>query len=172
MVVYKATASEVWIADPAMDKEKLSITEFQAKWNGVVLLLQPTREVFQSRDVMEIAEQYSKREKFIARSFYQSLLFPFKRVLTEIVIASLVLIALTLALPFFTQSIIDSVLVFQNKNLLFAILIAMLCVFVLQVVLTYTRHILLAQFAPWRPPGVQTVVVGLHFSMHVVEMRS
>jgi ATP-binding cassette subfamily B protein len=146
VVVHKATGNEVWIADPASDKEKIVKEEFLKKWNGIVLLLQPTREVFQSRDVMEIAEQYSKREKFIAKSFYQSLLYPFRRVLGEIVLGSLILIALSLALPFFTQSIIDSVLVFQNKNLLYAILIAMLVVFVLQVILTYTRHILLAQF--------------------------
>lgn len=146
VVVYKATKNEVWIADPATDKEKLSVQEFASKWNGVVLVLQPTRDVFQYNDVMEIAEQYTKREKFIARSFYRSVLYPFRRVLWEIVAASLLMIALALALPFFTQSIIDSVLVFQNKNLLYAILIAMVGVFLLQVVITYTRHLLLAQF--------------------------
>lgn len=146
VVVYKASKSEVWIADPASDKEKLPREEFQRKWNGVVLVLQPTREVFTTGDVMEIAEQYAKREKFIARSFYRSLLFPFRRILGEIILASLLLIALSLALPFFTQSIIDSVLVFQNKNLLYAILVAMMGIFLLQVVLTYTRHILMAQF--------------------------
>ncbi len=145
VVVYRATANDVWIADPASDKEKLSRQEFTAKWNGVILALEPGKEVFASRDVIEIAEQYSKRQRFVTRAFYTSLLYPFRRVLREIVMASLVMTLLALALPFLTRVVIDNVLVFQNKNLLYAILIAMLLVFVLQVILTYARHLLFAQ---------------------------
>ncbi len=145
VVVYKATAHDVWIADPASDKERLSKEEFQSKWNGVVLALDPGKEVFASKDVVEIAEQYSRRQKFVTRAFYSSLLFPFRAVLRDVVIASFVMTLLALALPFLTRVVVDNVLVFQNQNLLYAILLAMLLVFVLQVVLTYVRHLLFAQ---------------------------
>ncbi len=145
VVIYRATATEVWIADPASDKERLPREEFCTKWNGIVLALDPGKEVFASKDVVEIAEQYSRRQKFVTRAFYTSLLFPFRRILREIVLASFVMTLLALALPFLTRVVIDNVLVFQNKNLLYAILLAMLLVFVVQVVLTYVRHLLFAQ---------------------------
>ncbi len=145
VVVYKASDTDVWIADPASDKERFSKQDFERKWNGVVLALDPGKEVFASKDVVEIAEQFSKRQKFVTRAFYTSLLFPFRRNLREIVIASFVMTLLSLVLPFLTRVVIDNVLVFQNKNLLYAILLAMLTVFVLQVLLSYVRSLLFAQ---------------------------
>jgi len=53
---------------------------------------------------------------------------------------------LGLAVPFFTQTIIDNVLVNQNKKLLVAILIGMCGIFLTQTLLLYARNILLVQF--------------------------
>jgi ABC-type bacteriocin/lantibiotic exporter with double-glycine peptidase domain len=62
------------------------------------------------------------------------------------VLATIFLQLLGLALPFFTQTIIDQVLVNENLKLLYAILIGMIAIFTSQIVLTYGRNILLTQF--------------------------
>lgn len=146
VVITGVNQTHISLADPAFGKDKLTKDEFGKKWNGIILTLEPTEQVFKNPDVMDLIEAYRAKEKDILKSFYLSLLFPFRRVLVEILVASFVLQILGLALPFFTQSIIDRVLVYQDKQLLFAILAGMVCIFIVQSTLTYTRNILLTQF--------------------------
>ena len=146
VVVYKVTETDVWIADPGYGKDKLTREEFEARWNGIVLTVEPTAEVFQNPDVAELVEAQRAKETYVRKEFYLSLLRPFKAVLWEILAASFVLQLLGLALPFFTQVIVDQVLVHQNRRLLFAILAGMVLIFLTQVALTYVRNILLTQF--------------------------
>ena len=146
VVVYKVTKTDVWIADPGYGKDKLSREEFEARWNGIILTLEPTAEVFQNPDVEELVEAQRAKEKYIRKEFYLSLFRPFKAVLWEILAASFVLQLLGLALPFFTQVIVDQVLVHQDRRLLFAILAGMVLIFFVQITLTYVRNILLTQF--------------------------
>lgn len=145
VVVYKADAESVWVANPASGKEKMSRSEFAQKWNGILLLVEPSGDTSAMRDSAELAEQYASRSHEAQRGFYRSLLAPFRRQIAAVAGVSLLLVILSLALPFFTQSVIDSVLVLQNKNLLYALLLAMVIVFVMQVALTYTRHLLMAR---------------------------
>ena len=146
VVVYKATETDVWIADPGYGKDKIPRREFEARWNGIVLTLEPTPEVFQNPDVEELVQAQRAKEADVRQRFYLSLLRPFKAVLWEILAASFVLQLLGLALPFFTQVIVDQVLVHQDRRLLFAILAGMVLIFLTQVTLTYVRNMLLTQF--------------------------
>lgn len=146
IVIYKANEKYVWTADPAYGKDKLTKEAFMRKWNGVVLTLEPTPEAFKNKDLIELVETYHNKKKSVFKKFYWTTLAPFKKILGEILLASLILQILGLALPFFTQAIIDSVLVNQNKKLLFGILLGMLLIFVTQVIILYVRNILLVQF--------------------------
>ena len=112
----------------------------------MVLTVEPTDEVFQNPDVEELVAAQRSREKHVLRHFYLSLLSPFKRVIGEVLAASMMLQLLALALPFFTQVIIDSVLVNRNRQLLFAILAGMVVILVTQIALTYVRNLLITQF--------------------------
>lgn len=49
VVVYRATESHVWIADPGIGKEKLTKDEFLARWNGIALLLEPPPRSYHTR---------------------------------------------------------------------------------------------------------------------------
>ncbi len=145
VVVYKATDRDVWIADPGFGKDRLSREEFESRWNGVVLTVEPTKDVFDNPDLLDLMEAQRQKKRDVVRHFYLSLLHPFKRILGEILAASFVLQLLGLALPFFTQVIIDQALVYQDRRLLFAILAGMVVVFGLQAVFIYARGILLTQ---------------------------
>lgn len=146
VVVYKADKERVWIANPAYGKDTLRKTEFTTKWNGIVLTLEPTESVFKNQDLEELVREQRESEKSILKKYYLSLLYPFKRIIFEILAISFILQILGLALPFFTQGIIDKVLVYQDERLLLIILLGMLGIFFTQVVFTYVRNILLAQF--------------------------
>ncbi len=146
VVIYKATNSHIWIADPAYGKDRLTKEEFSSKWNGIVLNMIPREDLFQNKDMLELIDERKARLKDTFKNFYLAVLSPFKKVFSEILLASFVLQIVGLALPFFTQAIIDNVLVSQNKQLLFAILLGMICIFFTQIILTYARNVLLNQF--------------------------
>ncbi|QQS51169.1 MAG: peptidase domain-containing ABC transporter [Bacteroidota bacterium] len=146
VVVYKHTAEKVWISDPAIGKYTLSREEFNARWNGVVLVLNPTSEIFKHNELTELAEEYRHKRKSILTKYYLPALLTSRKYLVPVLLGTLVLQFLGLALPFFTQTIIDQVLVNNNLKLLYAILVGMIAIFLSQVVLTYGRNILLTQF--------------------------
>lgn len=145
VVVYRVERDHVWIADPASGRERMSAETFRSRWNGVVLTVEPTADIFQNRDVMELVERFRRREKVRKRQLVSDVLQPFKHVLWEIGIASLVLQLLGLAFPFFTQTIVDKVLVDQNRELLVAVLLGLLGVFALQMLLGFVRNLMLTQ---------------------------
>jgi ATP-binding cassette subfamily B protein len=146
VVIYKANKTTVWVANPAYGKDQMSKQDFVTKWNGIVLTLEPTENVFKHKDLKELVREQKESEKNVLRRNYLSLLYPARQVLVEILAVSFILQLFGLALPYFTQNIIDRVLVYQDKKLLYVILISMLGVFVAQVIFTYVRNILLAQF--------------------------
>ncbi len=146
VVVTKVTKNDVFINDPAYGKTKYTKEQFSKKWNGIVLNLTPTKAVFKNKNAQELVQQFRAKKKKIMKSFYLSLLFPFKKILRQILIVSFVLQILGLALPVFTQTIIDKVLVYQDKRLLYAIMIGMLAVFICQILFVYVRNVLISQF--------------------------
>ncbi|GAB4235575.1 MAG: peptidase domain-containing ABC transporter [Ekhidna sp.] len=146
VVVYKFNKKYVWIADPAYGKDKITKEEFESRWNGIILNLVPQADLFQNKDMLDLVDERRKRSKNVFNNFYTSILSPFKRVILEILGASLLLQLAGLALPLFTQSLIDHVLVDKNQQLLYAILFGFICVFCTQVILTYVRNVLMNQF--------------------------
>jgi ABC-type bacteriocin/lantibiotic exporter with double-glycine peptidase domain len=146
VVITKVTKEEVFINDPAYGKAKYSHKDFSKKWNGIVLNLRPTKNVFKNKNARELVEEFRSKQKKILKSFYLSILFPFKKILKQILIFSFLLQILALALPIFTQTIIDKVLVYQDKRLLYAIMIGMLAVFICQILFVYVRNVLMSQF--------------------------
>lgn len=146
VVVFKASKRSVWVANPAIGIEKMSIQEFDQKWNGVSLFLEPTDNLFKNQDVIQYVSDSTKQHTSVTKAFFSSLFSSFRYRIAEVLFASLLLVLLSLALPFFTQTIIDTVLVFQNQNLLTIILLTMASVLLLHTVLNYSRHLLLTQF--------------------------
>lgn len=145
IVIYKCTKDYVWIADPAYGKDKITKGEFIKKWSGIALTIEPTPEIFKNKDLEETVTAFRKENSSLYKKFYGPVFSLLRGVIIEILIATGILQVLGLAIPFFTQTIIDNVLVNQNKKLLIAILIGMCGIFVTQILILYVRNILLVQ---------------------------
>ena len=65
IVIYKANEKYVWTADPAYGKDKLTKEAFMKKWNGVVLTLEPTPEIFKNKDLIDLVETYQNKQKSV-----------------------------------------------------------------------------------------------------------
>jgi ABC-type bacteriocin/lantibiotic exporter with double-glycine peptidase domain len=143
IVIYKVTDTHVYIADPAYGKDKIAKEVFLKKWNGIILTVEPTPEIFKNKDLEETVKNFQKKQKTIFSIFYKPVLLSLKKVIVQVLVASAMLQILGLALPFFTQTIVDYALVNQNKQLLMVILLGMVAVFMIQVLVLYVRNILL-----------------------------
>ncbi|MBL3658104.1 peptidase domain-containing ABC transporter [Fulvivirga sediminis] len=145
VVVYRSSDKYVWISDPAIGKYKLTKSEFNAKWNGVVLVLNPTDNIFKYNELTELVEAERIKQKSIVREVYLPSLLSSKKLIIQILLGTFILQFLGLVLPFFTQAIIDHVLVNKNVKLLYAILVGLVLVFFAQIFTTYGRNMLLVQ---------------------------
>ncbi len=146
VVIESVGADHVGIVDPAYGRDRLARADFESRWNGIVLTLEPTPAVHDNPDVDDLIAAQRERQRTLRSRFYLALLRPFRAVLGEILLASFVLQLLALALPFFTQVILDKALVYQDRTLLYAILGGMVLVLLTQILLTYVRNLLLTQF--------------------------
>jgi len=146
VVVYEATDTHVRIADPNFGKARFTKEEFTNKWSNIVLELKPT-DAFYKGELLEEATQKHKEEKLsVFRQLYLPILKANKKVLFEILFFSLLLELVGLVLPLFTQTMLDNVLVNQNRKLLIGILVGLMLVFFVQIVLTYVRSMLIIHY--------------------------
>jgi ATP-binding cassette subfamily B protein len=131
LVLYEVAGDKVVLGDPAIGLLKMGRAEFEQGWTGRLLLLTPTPRL-----------QENEPEQTTFRRFLP-FLAPFKGLLFEIVLASLILQLLQLAAPVFTQMIVDKVLVHQNLHMLNIMLGGMLLIGAFQIATTLLRYYLL-----------------------------
>ncbi len=103
IVVYRVNKKRVLVADPAIGKRSLSHDEFIAGWTGYALLLDPTAQL-----------ATAPTQKNSLGRFWK-LLWPYRSLLGQIILASVLLQIFGLVTPLFTQIILDRVVV--NKSL-------------------------------------------------------
>jgi ATP-binding cassette subfamily B protein len=116
IVVYGISKSNIWVADPAADFRKMTVSEFEQGWTGNALVFTPTAEMTQ------IAVQQSPWLRFIGY------LKPFKKVLRDLFFAALIIQLFGLAPPIIIQNILDRVVVHQNHQLLNLMIIGLFIV--------------------------------------------
>ena len=131
IVVYQTSRRTVWVADPAVGLRKYKRKHFEDNWNGITLILEPTADFVTQ-----------KEDKSSFRNFLQFVL-PYKRILFEIFVASLLLNMFGLATPIFTQNIVDKVLIHQNTSMLNIMLVGMLIVLVFRILTMILRQYLI-----------------------------
>ncbi len=109
IVIYEITRTGIVVADPAIGQITLSHTEFQEKWTGYTLILTPTA--------------LFKEAKEMTTPFWQffELMKPYRGVLSEVFIASVLIQIFGLITPIFTQLILDRVVVQRSEVTLFAV---------------------------------------------------
>ena len=131
IAVYRINEKNVWVSDPAIGLRKYDRDYFTRNWNGITLILEPTPE-FERKE-----EDRSSFKNFI------QFILPYKLILFEIFMASLLLNIFGLASPIFTQNIVDKVLMHRNVSMLNIMLIGMLIVLVFRILTVILRQYLI-----------------------------
>jgi len=131
IVLYEVQPDRVVVADPGIGLRKLTRAEFEKGWTGYLLLLTPTSKI------ENVEESKSTFGRFLP------LLKPYRYLLFQIFLASLLMQLFGLASPIFTQIIVDKVLVHKSTSMLNMLLIGMVLVAVFQTATMSVRYYLL-----------------------------
>ncbi|GAB4539890.1 MAG: hypothetical protein Tsb0014_30730 [Pleurocapsa sp.] len=131
VVVYRVTKQQVIISDPRIGRRILSRQEFVAGWSGYTLLLTPTAKFERTPEAETNLWKYGK------------LLQPYKVVLLEIFVTSLIIQIVGLFSPIFTQVLLDRVVVQRSVPTLIAVGAGLLIFRIFRVVMTTLRRYLL-----------------------------
>jgi len=133
IVVYGVSATQVWVADPAVGFRTLSVEEFERGWSGTCLTFAPRQDV---------AQVSASRSPWVRFARY---LLPYRKILLHLFMATFVIQILGIVPPMIIQNILDGVVVHQNVSLLH-VLIAGLIISSLFTQLTATIRATLANF--------------------------
>ncbi|AFY32104.1 cysteine peptidase family C39 domain-containing protein [Calothrix sp. PCC 7507] len=102
VVVWQVKGDRILIADPAIGKRWLMRSRFEASWTGYALLLDPTPQLD------------SLKPEQVSLDRYWQLFRHHRKLLRQIILASLLVQVLGLATPLSTQIILDQVMPVQN----------------------------------------------------------
>jgi len=131
VVVYEISRDRVIVGDPAIGQRTLKPSEFKASWTGYALLLQPT---VMFKEAQEASQPFWQ---------FLELVKPHWLVLTEVLIASLLIQIFGLITPLFTQLLLDRVVVQRSELTLTAVGFGLLLFGLFRVVMTGLRQYLL-----------------------------
>ena len=128
VVLYKIKKGIFYVADPAKSLLKYSKKEFEQQWlstitdneaTGIVLLLEPTPSFYENDYEDDFKE--TKPRSFSSITKY---LYPFKKLIVQLIIGLLLGSLLQLILPFLTQSIVDVGINTGNLQFVYIVLFA------------------------------------------------
>ncbi len=102
VVVWRVTSDRILIADPAIGKRWLWRSQFADRWTGYALLLDPTTQF------------ESLKQEQVSLDRYLQLFWHHRKLLRQIILASLLVQVFGLAAPLSTQVILDQVIPLQN----------------------------------------------------------
>jgi HlyB family type I secretion system ABC transporter len=131
IVVYEINKKHVVVGDPAIGQRTFTHKEFQEKWTGYVLLLQPTYLLKETKD-----------SKTGLWKFFE-LVKPHKKVLLEVLVASILIQLFGLVTPIFTQLLLDNVLVQRSSSTLNAVAVGMIIFGLFRIITNAIRQYLL-----------------------------
>lgn len=139
VVVYKVTAKDVWIADPASGKIKISREEFMNGWVsdtengedvGVLLLLEPTPEFYEKEGEKKQEGGFSYVLTYLRR--YKSLIY---QLLLGVGVGSL----LQLIFPFLVQAMVDYGISRQDVDFIWLVIMAQIMLYFSQTAVELIR---------------------------------
>jgi ATP-binding cassette subfamily B protein len=131
VVIHEITKKEIIVADPAEGIKCYKPDDFFSIWSGVLIILQPD----------EKFEQGDETRGLFARFLH--LIIPHKRLLVEIVLASMLLTIFGLLGTFYFKYLIDDILPDNLTNTLHIISIGMLVLHIFRIILGVFRGQLL-----------------------------
>jgi ATP-binding cassette subfamily B protein len=132
VTLYDVGAKHVRVADPAVGLRRLRREDFEKEWSGYASL-------FDYTEAFEKAPE-GKADLSWLWPFFR----PFAGLMIKALILSIILSALQMILPVFTQVVVDTVLVHQELNLLRALILSMVAVLLVMVVSMVVQRYLLS----------------------------
>lgn len=147
VVLKKVSGDYISIHDPARGERKLTREEFSSHFTGVALELFATRDFKAGKNDNEL-----KINQFIGR------LAGYWKGISEVFILSIVLQLLSLAAPFYTQTVIDDVLVRNDLDLLLLLAIGFLILMLIRVVTDAIRSFFILRLS---------MIINLQMAMNV-----
>jgi ATP-binding cassette, subfamily B, bacterial len=133
VVLYKIKNGTYYVSDPAKSLLKYNKEEFAKNWlsneeetgkTGIALSLEPTPNFYNNQLSDDYAEQKTK-----GFSSMLSYLFPYKKLIVQLLLGLLLGSLLQLILPFLTQSIVDTGVNTNNLPFVYIVLFAQLALF-------------------------------------------
>jgi len=133
VVLYKLKRNQFYIADPGTGLVKLAQKEFEGRWltgiidneaTGILLLLEPTPAF--SSNIYDDDFTEVKGKSFGSVLHY---LYPYKRLIVQLIIGLILGSLLQLIFPFLTQSIVDVGINTGNLQFIYIVLFAQLALF-------------------------------------------
>jgi len=120
VVLYKIKKDKYFISDPAKGKIIYSLHEFKKMWkgnneDGIALLLEPTPLFFQQKN----ASSSNKDILNLIKSTKS-----FKKLIIQLIIGFVIGSIIQIAIPFFSQALIDIGIQFKNVKFVYLLLIA------------------------------------------------
>src|SRR5262249_5795802 len=135
LVVYRLKRNTIVVADPARGIQKLSRDEFCRRWTGYLLLLVPQQQAFSAASDSVLVSPWRR---------FLGLLSPHTSVLGEGFCCALLMTVLGVAISYFIQHLVDSVLVRHEGRLLNALAIGMVLIVLFQTLFGMLRQYLVA----------------------------
>ncbi|WP_057785876.1 peptide cleavage/export ABC transporter, partial [Weissella minor] len=132
-VVYKANKHHIYVADPDPDvkKKRMSYRQFADQWTGIALFFAPTPEFKPTK---------GKKEGF--KSFFP-IIFKQKGLVTNIVVASLLVTLISIAGSYFLQLLIDDYIPNGMMSTLSIVSIGLITAYIFQQIMSYVQQYLL-----------------------------
>jgi len=131
VVIAKVKNDTITLMDPAFGElKKMSITEFEKEWTGVLVLLVPKEGEFKT----------GNQKTSVGKRFWE-LVKPHKTILAQALFGAVVYTLIGLTTSIYIQKITDYVLVDGNKNLLNLLSVAMVVLLVVQIFIGATKSI-------------------------------
>jgi len=135
VVVWRVKGDRILICDPAIGKRWFSRSAFEASWTGYALLLNPTENL-----------NALKNEK-VSLGRYWQILWHYRKLLKQIILASLLMQVFGLAIPLCTQVVIDQVISVKSFVTLNVFAVGFLTLGIWRIALKARRQYLLDYFA-------------------------
>jgi ATP-binding cassette, subfamily B, bacterial HlyB/CyaB len=135
VVVYQIKGKRAIIADPAIGRRSLALTEFQAHWTGYALLLDPTEQL------------QSTEFKSASLGRYLRALSPYRATILQIILLSILIQVFSMVTPLFTQIILDRVVVQRSLSTLNVFAVGLLLFSLAGICFNAVRQYLLSYFS-------------------------
>jgi ATP-binding cassette subfamily B protein len=136
VVLYEVNARVAVVGDPALGIQRVPREELGQHWNGILLLLEPTPDLY--RPHPELTQARPERHRSMLRRFAGGLL-RFRGLLVQVALATLLLQALALAWPFLIQRLVDKAVGQRDVSLLTTIAVGLGGLLLAQVTVTVVR---------------------------------